>query len=95
MKSKEIKKKAEKKLNSPQDNLALLPITKRDHWMYKIYYKNVVIGIFQLSFGSREIGDVLIGKMSKQLGITSQQFKNMVNCTFWGRDFVISSRLIN
>ena len=95
MKSKEMKRITEKKLNSPNEKLSLILLPKRDHWMYKIYHMGTVIGIFQISLGSKEFGDPLIGKMSRQLGITTKQFKDLISCKFWAKDFIINSRLVD
>ncbi len=92
MNSKKLKQKIEEKFNSPSDNLILEPLVKRDHLMYKIYYKKTFITILQISMGSHEFGPKLIGLMSRQLGITSSDLKGVVSCTFWGKDFVEKSR---
>lgn len=95
MKAKQIKKTAEKKLNSEQDNLTLIPLDSRDHFMYKLYYKKKYLSIFQISRGSHEFGPRLIALMAKQLGIKSSELKGIVNCTFWGKDLIENSSLIN
>ncbi len=94
MKSDSIKTKAERKLNSPEDNLCLQPLKKRDHYMYNLFFKGMKIGIFQISYTSKEFGKGLIGVMARQLGISSQQLIGIEKCTFWGKDFVENSRLI-
>lgn len=95
MKSNSIKPKVEKKLNSPDYSLSfLLAKSPRDHYMYDLFYKNKKIGIFQISYTSREFGKELIGKMARQLGISSQQLIGIEKCTFWAKDFVENSKLL-
>lgn len=94
MKSNTIKPKAEKKLNSSEDNLSLEPLNKRDHCMYNLFFKGVKIGIFQISHTSKEFGKGLIGAMARQLGISSRELIGIEKCTFWGKDFVKNSRLV-
>jgi hypothetical protein len=95
MKGQEIKNKVEKKLNDKELGLQLIPSSSpRDHFMYSIYYKSYKIGILQISYSSSEFGKGLIGKMSRQLGINSNQLKGLVSCNFWGKDYVANSHLI-
>ncbi|MBU4016470.1 hypothetical protein KJ980_03655 [Patescibacteria group bacterium] len=95
MKSKQIKKTAEKKLNSSENSLELIPLdSSRDNFIYKLYYKKVYLTIFQISHGSKEFGQGLISLMARQLGIKSSELKGIANCTFWGKDFIKSSTLI-
>ncbi len=90
-----LKPKIEKKLNSPSDLLRLEATrAPRDHFMYSLYFKEKKIGIFQISMGSHEFRNHLIGMMSRQLGISSQNLKDLERCVFWGKDFVENSRLI-
>jgi len=93
MKTRTLKPKVEKKLNSPKDNLTL-KLSNRDHFMYDLFYQNKKIAIFQLSHTSHEFGKKLIGRMARQLGISSNQLKGIEKCTFWGKDFVVNSRLL-
>lgn len=95
MKGKDLKKKFERKINSPKENLSLKVLLKRDHYMYEIFYKNKYIGIFQISMGSKEFGKSLISIMSRQLGISSKELTEIVNCNFWAKDFTNNSKLIN
>lgn len=95
MKTSSFKPKVEQKLNSPEYSLRLESAkTKRDHFTYNLYYKNVYLGILQISFGSREFGKKLIGLMSRQLGISSQDLRGIEDCTFWAKDFIRKSRKI-
>ena len=95
MKLKSLKKKFEKKLKSPNDSLDIISKSSaRDHFMYSILFKKKIIGIFQISMGTREPGKTLIGLMARQLGISSEEVKGIENCTFWGADFVKKSSLI-
>lgn len=94
MKTKTIKKKIEKKLNSPKDNLVLeKTVGHRDHFTYNIYYKEkIVVAPFQISRTSKEYGKRLMGLMARQLGISSGQLKGIEKCTFWAKDFIENSR---
>ena len=94
MKSNSIKTKVERKLNSPENNLRLQLRSKRDHYMYNLFFKGVSIGIFQISYTSKEFGKGLIGTMARQLGISSQQLIGIEKCTFWSKDFIENSRLV-
>lgn len=95
MKTSSFKPKVEKKLNSTEYSLCLESAkTKRDHFTYNLYHKNVYLGIFQISFGSKEFGKKLIGLMSRQLGISSQDLRGIEDCTFWAKDFIQRSRKI-
>ena len=93
MKSKSIKTKVEKKLNSQENKLSLQPL-KRNHYMYNLFFNNIKIGIFQISYTSKEFGKRLIGIMARQLGISSKHLIGIEKCTFWSKDFVKNSRLI-
>lgn len=94
MKGKDIKKKFEQKIKTPDKILTYNILLKRDHYMYELFYKNKYIGLFKISMGSKEFGKALIGIMSRQLGISSNQLRGIVNCTFWAKDFISYSRLL-
>ena len=95
MNLKKLRNKIELKLNSPKDSLELLSkSSRRDHFMYQVLFKKKVVGIFQVSMGSKEPGKRLTGLMARQLGISSQDLQGIESCSFWGTDFVRSSRLL-
>ena len=93
MKTKTIKRKLEKKLNSPSDNLQLIPtISPRDHYMYNLFYKGKKIATPQITRSSKEFGKKLISLMARQLGISSEQLREVERCSFWAKDFIKHSR---
>ncbi|MFH1610559.1 MAG: hypothetical protein ABIA91_01590 [Patescibacteria group bacterium] len=94
MKTRTIKPKIEKKLNSSKDGLSL-KLSNRDHFMYDVFYNKQKICVFKISHTSKEYGKRLIGMMARGLGITSSQLKGIEKCIFWGKDFVKKSRLLN
>ena len=95
MKTRTLQPKVEQKLNCLEYELVLSPTkSPRDHFMYDLFYKKQKIGIFQISYTSNDFGKPLIGKMARQLGISSQELIGLEKCTFWGIDFVKVSRII-
>jgi hypothetical protein len=62
----------------------------RDHDFYFFEYKGLVAPVYtKLSRGSsyRTIGDNLIGKISRQLHLTTRQFNDLVDCTMSQRAY--------
>lgn len=95
MKGNKLKSKIEKKFNSTEYKISLVPTkSPRDHYMYDLFLKGKKISIFQISFGSKEFGKELIARMARQLGISSNQLIGIEKCTFWAKDFVINSKLV-
>lgn len=95
MKRNTIKQKFETKFNNAEFQIKAVPISGRDHYMYDIYCKEKKIGIFQISYSSKEFGSRLIGKMARQLGISSNQLKGVEKCTFYAQDFIEHSKLFD
>lgn len=93
MKGKIIKRKAENKLNSDENHLKLVP-KGGDHYEYDLFYKGVQVGFFQISRGSKEFGKKLVGRMARQIGVSSIQLQGIEKCTFWASDFIKHSKLI-
>ena len=90
-----IRPAAEQKLNDPKQNLKLTAaVGHRDHYMYDLFYNGKKITVFQISRSPQEFGKPLIGKMARQLGISSHQLQEIEKCTFFAQDFIRESRLI-
>ena len=94
MKARSFRPKFEQKFSSPRDSLKVEQLSDRDHFMYKIYYKNEYISILQISFGSKEFDKKLRGLMARQLGISSEELIGIEKCTFYAKDFVRKSSKI-
>jgi hypothetical protein len=52
----------------------------RRHRVYLLEVAGRTVAQTLMSHGAREIDDSLIALMARQIGLTSQQFKDLVNC---------------
>ncbi len=63
-------------------------LTEGDHHFYALVIDNKIVRQTKVSHNKKTIGDTLIGKMAKQLGVRNGQFCEMINCTLSEADYL-------
>ena len=60
---------------------------ERRHRVYLLRVGGVTVAQTLMSHGSRELDRNLVGRMARQLGLTSRQFRDLVNCPMTRQEF--------
>ncbi len=69
---------------------------RRDHRYYEFFFDGQWVLQTKVSTGTgyRDVGDSLIGKMTKQLLVNRRQFADLVNCPMTYDDYVRHLRAV-
>ena len=52
----------------------------RDHIWYKLWLDDRIVAKTKMSHSKKDLGEVLVGKMARQVHLTSGQFKDAIIC---------------
>ena len=62
-----------------------------NHEKFRLTYKGQYVAQTMMSRGIRDISDQILGQMARQIGVTSREFRAMLECTIDRQTYIESA----